>query len=383
MSTSLSTFESQIQPIIRDRTGNVVETNDIQDSLNRCIRYLINRHGIYATKNRAEIDIFKDVYEYPLPSDFHDAIELANPGTPTRTSRRTPVEFWKQLKNERNTIAVDTILGDRFLLVNRSSAGSSSRLHDMVSLTDNGTWAAAASTDATNLTADTVNKKLGGASINFDLDVSNSVNDYAAIENSTMTAVDLSGHANKGTLFVWAYIPDSTNVTGFTARWGNDTSNYYEVAITTAYNGRTLRDGWNRLGFAWAGATETGTVTDTAIDYAYLQVTYGASQTDDTDFRFDDISMKSPESMELHYYSTHFVKDSSGVTKTTFSDVSDETLFEDEDDDIFFYWALADAQLIKQTFEERADSKESFNEMLSFLKSRYASERKRESYKYY
>lgn len=383
MATSLQDFESQIQPIIRDRTGNTVETSDIKDSLNRCGRWLMNQYGVYATRDRSNIDIFPDVFEYPVPSDFHDIREIVTPGTPTHFEKKTPIEFWKRLRQENNITAVDTILGDRFLLINRANAGKSTVIHDMDSLTANGTWAVDATTDAVDIAVDTAVKKKGSASIEFDVDVSASVNDYAAIVNSTLTDVDLSSFTNKGTMFIWVWIPDATNVTGFTARWGNGSSNYYSQDATTDHNGQSYRDGWNRVSFAWKGSTETGTVTDTAIDYLYLQVTFDAAQIDDTGFRVDDITMKTPEYMELHYNSVNFVKSSAGVPQAAFSLADDVTIFADQDDDIFLYFALSDAQLIKKNFDERAESLRQRDEMVGFLKARYMSDRKRETYRYY
>jgi len=383
MATTLQDFESQIQPVIRDRTGTTVETNDIRDSLNRCIRHLINRHGVYATKNRSVLEVFPNIHEYPLPSDFHDIINIQTPGTPRKFTKKTPAEFWIRLDQEDNITAIDTILGNRFLLAKMSSAGSSNVLHSMDSLTTNGTWAAVAASDTANLTADTVNKKGGAASLNFDLDVSNSVNDFAAIDNTTMTAVDISAQEDQGTLFFWAYIPDVTNVTGFTARWGSDSSNYWEASATTGFNGEALRNGWNRIGMAWSGATETGTGVSSAIDYLYLQVTYAAAQTDDTDFRFDDVRMESPENMELHYYSTSFVQTSAGANQATFSATDDSSLLEDSEDDLLFYWALADAFWIKESIPERQEALKQFEDLLGRVKARYVSERKRESFRYY
>lgn len=383
MATTLNDFVSRIQPIIRDRTNNTVEVNDIRDSLNRCGRFLMNNHGIYATSNRSVISIFPGVFQYPLPSDYHDIRELADPGNPTHFTRKDATEFWKRLNQEDNILGIDVVLGDLFLLVNRRSAGNSSLVNGLNDLTDNGAWAAVAASDAVNLQQDTLVKKQGAGSIRFNVDVSNSVNDFAAIQNSTMTEVDLSSFTDSGTLFAWTFIPDATLVTGFTARWGSSTSDYYEQSVTTTHSGRTFTDGWNRVGFAWDGSTTTGTPDDTAIDFIYLQMTYSSGQTDMNEVRFDEVVMKLPEVLENHYYSNFFAQDVNGVAKAAFADGDDSTLFPDNDDDIFFYYALSDAQLIKQTFEERQESLRQFTQALGMLKARYTSQRKRESRRYY
>jgi len=291
--------------------------------------------------------------------------------------------LWLRLNSEDNIFSVDTILGDRFLLVKRSGAGASKLVHDMSTLTGNGTWAAAGSSDATNLTADTVTKKLGNASINFDIDVSASGNDYAAIENSTMTAVDLSSMADAGVLFFWVYIPDVTNVTSVLARWGSGSGDYYENSVTTSYNGQSFRNGWNRVGIAWEGSTATGTPVDTAIDFLHLRVVYSVSQADDTDLRIDEVRMETPDELEIPYYSTRFCKSTDNSLQDNFTANDDETLLEDEDDDVLFWYALADALWIKDRFTERQEALRQHEIALDKLRARYMSERKREVVRYY
>lgn len=380
-----SEYEGAIQSQIRDTTGGTVTTTAIQESLNRCISYLMNEHGMYVAKNRSDLSVFPTVYEYPLPSDFHDIINVQTPVTQGRDYRKTTArEFWSDFETIDKTLAVDTIKGTRFLLLKDSSIGASQVMHDCDGTTSNGTWAVEASTDAVNLTADTTNKKVGSASLNFDITVAQSVNNYGAVQNSTMTAVDLTSFQNLGTFFVWVYIPSITNLTSFTLRWGSDTSNYYENTVTAGHNGLAFRVGWNRLGFAWSSATTTGTPTVTAIDTLYFRVTYSASYANATDFRIDDIRVENPELMEVHYYSSSFVRNgSTSAIQLFFTQSSDESLLADEDDDLLFYWALADAHRIKENVNEVGIAMASFNDFLTRVKGRYQSERKKEVVNYY
>ena len=383
MATTLNDFVSEIQPIIRDRTNNTVETNDIRDSLNRCGRFLINNHGIYATSNREVLSIFPGVFQYALPADYHDIREIANPGDPTHFTRKDATEFWKRLDQTDNMLAIDVILGKLMLLVNRRSAGKSTLMHSMDSLGDNGTWGLVIPSDATNIATDTLVKKQGSGSIRFDVDVSLSGVDFAAIVNFDMSPLDLTSFVDRGTMFVWVFIPDATNVTSFTGQWGSSSSDFHEQIVTTNFNQQNFNDGWNRLGFAWDGSTTTGSPDDTAIDFLFLKITYDVAQVDMNDVRFDEVAMKLPEVLENHYYSKFFAQDINGNAKAAFSTGDDATLFQDQDDDIFFYYALSDAQLIKQTFEERGESQRLFEQALGMLKARYTSQRKRESRQYY
>jgi len=383
MARTQDQLTDEVQRRIRDKTGGTYEETDIQQSLNRCIRFLQNDHGMYPAKNRQDINVFPGIYEYPLPSDFHDIISIQDRGNPIRVTRKAPYEFWLRLEQEDNMVAIDTIYGDRFLLLRRASAGSRKVLHNCDSLTANGTWAVdSGSSDATNLTADTVNKKKGSASLNFDLDVSQSGNDYAEIQNSTMTALDLSAYADTGYVFAEVYIPNNTNISSFTMTWGSDASNTYAATVTTQHNGQSFRNGWNTLGFAWEGSTQTGTPVDTAIDYLAFRVTYTSSQTDDTDFRVDNIRIANPQNLEIHYYSSRFVKSNAGALQDDFQSGDDYSLLATMDDDLLYHWACAEG------FEALDNSlsqleRQSFDRLLSKVKPRYMSERKREVTRYY
>ena len=69
-------------------------------------------------------------------------------------------------------------------------------LSQMDSFDGNGTWSAA--DDAANVATQTTGEKRGAGAVEFDIDVSASVNDYATIENSTLTQVDLSSASDTG-----------------------------------------------------------------------------------------------------------------------------------------------------------------------------------------
>jgi len=379
MSRTLSEFVAQIGPLIGDATGGTVTTNAVRDSLNRCINHLIKDHGIYATKNRSYVDIFPSVYEYSVPSDFFDVINLQRNASPRDLLRVTTEDFWSNLGSYSEVFAVDTYRNAHSLLIKTANTSASTTINACESLTDNGTWAAEGSTDAVNVATESTNQTQGSGAISFDVDVSNSVNNYAAVQNSTMDQVDLSSYASKGTVFIDLYMPSVTYITSVTLRWGNDSSNYYSQTVTAQHNGFAFRSGVNTLGFAWSTATETGSVTDTTIDYLNVRVTYSASQADATGFILDNIRVENPYRVELHYYSTSFVQDgtdSSYVSK--FTNTSDASLLDNADDDILFNWALADAYWVKQMPNDRVEALRLCNEAIGRLKTRFNSEKKRE-----
>jgi len=238
MSTKLSDFISGVQTYIRDKTNGFVSESDLMFSANLGIKYLKAKTGIQASKNRSEIDIFPNVYEYKIPTDFQDLITIQERGKPINFYRKSPDEFWLRLNSGSKMLAVDSLLGDKFLLCHYSSAGSDAILNDCDSLTSNGTWSVTG--DATNLTLDEVNNITGSGALNFDITVSGT---SAGVENSGITSIDLSDEENGGTLFFSARIPDVTNITGFTAKWGSSSSDYWENTTTEQFSGLSLADG--------------------------------------------------------------------------------------------------------------------------------------------
>lgn len=373
---SVTEFESEIQPKIRDTSGGTVTTEHIRQSLNRGIRELINDHGVYATQDKSEVALFPSVYEYPLPSNFHSPISLQTPTLPKDIVRTTPSEFWRNFAD--NTMAFDSQKGSHVLLAKVTPTTTSKIAHTCDSLTANGTWAAEGSTDAESLSIDEANYKTASGAVSFNVTVGLSGNNYAAIQNSTLTAVDLTEYSGKSTAFVWVYIPSITNLSSFTLRWGSDSSNYYSKTVTAQYNGLAFRNGWNRLGFAWSSATTTGSPTVAAVDYLNFRVTYTGSYTSQVGFLLDDIRFENPTYIELHYYSTDFTQTTGGTLQDSFVNSSDQSLLNDSDDDFLFWHALADA---KEIIEDESGYSKAIVEKqkaLQRIKGRFQSQKKKD-----
>lgn len=384
MAITLNELEARIQPLLRDRTSGTVESSDIKRSANRQIRILRQRYGIHSLRNKAVLEVYPYIYEYAAETDFYDPINIQRrSGVSLDFDRVTPAEFWKYRNYTDMKLAVTARLGTTFLLVDYDKASEFKRIHALNDLTENGTWSAAASTDATNLTEDGRIFTQGNSSINFDIDVSASVNNYAAIENSDFTSVDLSGFVNNGKLFVDVFLPDSSNITGITLRWGSDASNYWEGSTTTQQNGLSPEDGWNTFGVLWEDATETGTVDEENIDYAYVQIDYSASQTDETDIRVDNLRIANATAFDIDYYSTYAVQASDGTRKTDLEDGDDSTIFEEIIDDYIMYKVLSEAFAQRSLDNDEAKANQRAEQALGVALGRHMSDRKREKRRYY
>ena len=383
MARALSALKDRLNIKIHDKTNGTIEDADSTVIFNNAVDKLKAFHEFPGTKQRADLDVYDSVFEYPIPTGYKAMIDIRIDNNKTEFQMVSAKDFWHDKNYGGNLHADDNVNETKLLLINRKTAKGNLLLHDCDSLTSNGAWAVVAASDAVNLTLDEAEIKTSSGALNFDLDVSNDAGNAAAVENSTMTAIDLSGHEDKSTLFCWVYIPDSTYTESFDLYWGSDSSNYWSQNVTTAFNGMTFKDGWNRLGFAWDGATEVSSPDSSAIDYLRLTENHNASQADDTDFRLDDIRSIMPERLVVNYYSNNFAKSSTGVYGTEFSENDDTSILENHQDQLLLKLAEEEAFEILREFDEAAKSRNMFNEMFSQIANDKPSEEDKATGMYY
>lgn len=282
--------------------------------------------------------VHNDVYDYSLPSDFKAPADTRPQVNRTLGSNMANVgikefDLYKALSNGDARIAIKNNDGTKSLRISQSLGRSPVLINAANGLTDNGTWAVVG--DGTNLTADTLDYISGSTSLNFDTGATATA---GGIANSTMTAVDLTDHDEKSTLFVWVYIPDSALVTNWILRWGNDASNYWSRTVTTAHDSTAFRNGWNLLAFQWNGATETGTVAPASIDYLDIRVTHTA--TADTDYRIDNIVSSLGSIWEIVYYSKFLFRSSASTWLEVPTADTDTINLDSESNNILVYETL-------------------------------------------
>lgn len=209
--------------------------------------------------------------------------------------------------------------GAPILRINQSSIGTKTDIHNANDHDANGTWAVdSTNSDATNIATDTVIYVNQGGSIRFDADVSQSANNRVTISVSDMTSVDLSAYQTTGIIRMWVYIPDVTDdtslyVTSVELRWGSSASAYWSLTRARPVNSAIFQDRWNLMEFAWKDATETGSVTETAINYLLVTINYSASQADAVGFRINDIRIYNPTEMKVIYFSSFTAQTSGNV----------------------------------------------------------------------
>lgn len=277
--------------------------------------------------------IHSDVYNYALPSDFKKPIDLRPQVSRTKADvglRQFSQEFDLSKDFENKGILITSNNGTKFMRVSWP-VNNPKTLHSMDSVTANGTWSAVGT--ATGIQAQDLYYISGNASIEFDV-----VNTGDGIQNTTMTALDLSDEDEIADIFVWVYFGSVANLTSISARWGNDlTTNYWSgVAQTAQADGTAFQIGWNLIKFSWSVATETGTVTPTTIDsFRVTLVTTGAI----ANVRVDNIIFSIGQVFDFSYYSKYLFKNSAGTWLSRYASDSDTIVLDSEAVNIFLFEA--------------------------------------------
>lgn len=318
-----SYLQSELSAIINGRLhGKFAQVQSTTVTMNRAVRAVLGDMDMRSMKRTSPLspNMFDEVYQYATPSDLKgdkiiDIRKQVNRDSVEHWLLMTETDFdrYKGIKPYRIALRDDSF--SRLLLIDGVEGEESTVIHNCDSLTANGTWAVVAGTDSSNLTLDTGNVVEGAGALNFDMAKGAAT---GAIELTGATQVDLTDYDEIGSIFLWVFIPDYSDaqgdtVTNFILRWGNDTSNYWSVTVTTNHEGNTFHDGWNLLRFDWNGASETGTVAPAAIDYLRLTVTKSTSLEADTDWRVDDIVCRLGDVYDVVYYSKYGWQTTAGV----------------------------------------------------------------------
>lgn len=377
MGITISQRKENLSPMLHGGTLNRVR--NVEALFERSANTMLSKIDPIDTFRLSSLSntVHDDIYNYSLPSDYKKIIDLYpqdNRQSRDTASRRFSERFALGAMLANKQITIEGSEGSKIIRINWKSR-QGKVLHSMNSVTANGTWSAVAT--ASGIVADSIIKYSGSASIRFDLAATGD-----GIQNSGMSAVDLTDEDEIADAFTAVYIKNSTDlaaITSFTVRWGNDlSSNYWTgVAQTTQADGTAFRVGWNVIKIPWSTATETGTVVPSTIDSFRIVV---AATSAVADLRVDNIIFSIGRAFDIKYYSKFIIKNSSGVwiTRTT---TDDDTVVLDNDaiQILLLEDVIAAAQQLEGTdssFDMMWAKKELYGEDLIDRKGLYAKYRK-------
>lgn len=307
MSYTIADVKSDLSAMLKGTTTDKIP--NIFSILKRAGRQLLLDIDPDETKRISEITnaLYDNVYDYQLPADVKgkkiiDIRPYVNRSG--KVTQRTSETF--DFDKENDTIQIKNNSGVKSIRI-AASVSAPKTIETFSSLTSGGTLTG--NDDCTNLTLDVQNYVAGSSSINFDLSGAGTT---GYIDKTYSTVFDLSDYEDKSAFFLYLYLPDSSILTSITLWWGNDTSNYFSATATQAQDG-AFHNGWNLIRFDWNGATETGSVDTTAIDYIRFSFVYDG--TADTDLRLDSLTLALGQIYESEYYSKYLYTDTNGTWK--------------------------------------------------------------------
>ena len=307
MSQSITQIKESL--IGMSHSGSLNKVRNVEALFERAAETLLSKIDPVETERTQALAqvVHDDIYNYSLPSDYKKVIDLFpqdNRGSLDDAQRTFAGRFDLRKMIADKKISIEGSEGSKIIRINwRSRQGVV--LNEMNSVTANGTWSAVGS--ATGVTANSIFKVSGSASIEFDLVASGD-----GIKNTTMTAVDLTDEDEVADVFAWVYLGSTTNVTSISAIWGNDltTKFWTSTAQTTQADGTALKIGWNLLKFPWSTATETGTVAPATVDSFQITVAASAAL---NNIRVDNIIFSIGRNFDIKYNSKFIFKNSAGT----------------------------------------------------------------------
>lgn len=332
VSISLGSLDTYLQDRLVNTIGSPVSQTERVRAINQVIQMMqatnnwdttkrvktisyLNEETDYSIVNDFGVSDFKDVYDVRDPDELYERFESIDERLFAEYARENRVVNVYSVEERDNAHIMRMIYRDgntRFIV------------HEMDSLTTNGTWASdTTDSDATTLAVDTNRKKDGSGSFKFNIDVSQSSNNYAGINTTDLTAIDLTDYENIATWRAWVDLSQMTAaqlalISSMEIRFGDDASNYWAITVDSSATGGTFTAGWNRVSWDWLNATTTGSPTVTSVNYIDLRINYGATMTDVNNIRWDQLVVIQPRDLEMVYFSEHMVNNS-GTLQNEFS----------------------------------------------------------------
>jgi len=308
--------------------------------VNRAARFVVSDIDLRSTKRRAYLapNLNEDQYDYQAPSDLKEqaVIDVARVESRLRRDKFDMVtrEYFDREKDRNsNLINIEDFDFFKKLRISANVRGDDSdvTLHNIESLTANGTWAVSGS--ASGLTLDSDVFIQGTASLNFDVSASYTA---ASAVVTGMTQVDISDYELGGSVFANVYIPDAVGLTSIVMKVGSDTTVFFRQNLTTTNEDLAFHIGWNLLRMDLASATEQGTVDMDNVDYIEFGLIGAGSAAATTDWRIDKVVARRGVSHEVYYYTkfawtntggTAYLENATATTDKLVADTSSYELF--------------------------------------------------------
>src|SRR3990167_5129416 len=304
MAVVVSTIADRVRVRCNTISGGRLEDSDIREFINNFFRFSSRKYLLPWTKRTQDLEIYDGVYSYTAPTDLVVPIEpqkyISEDQNDTFNFHATTQREFARNLNNQNDFAVDWERGTKFLNIRHNEGLGGSLIHNMDDVDENGTWAV--SGDGSGLVEDKQIFTEGSASLRFTVTGSGGT---TTIVNSTFTAQDLTDYEDKAYFFLELICPSANTsaLTSIRLRIGSSSSAYWQMTPTTRHRGDSINAGAGLIGFDWSTATEVGSPSVTAINYAQFVITHPTSGINGV-YRIDNFFVALPTYYQLPYYST-------------------------------------------------------------------------------
>lgn len=371
-----------IQNLLTDLSGSFHGTTinkvpNIYGVISRSARELLLDIDPKETSRTVQMpQIFNSIYDYALPSDLKgDAIIDLKP-----QAGRTPSDQFNQWYSKsfdanksfqnKNAISVEWNGGIKTIRIEADSLTHPTTICDTGSITG---WS-----PAVTLTTGVA----GAGALQFNLPAQASYSEAI----TTLYPIDLSGHLNVSTLFLWVYMPNGSGVTSLDLRWGSSASAYYTGTATETQQNTAFQDGWNLLAFPWTSVVGSPDVTKVT----YSRINFNYNGTAQTGVKICNLVSALGYIYDLKFYSKYLFRDAStGVFQESVSDVTDNTKLINLDTDSYNMLLNKTSEYVAQSLQG-ADSafdftffNNKYNNGLVAYSAKYPSERLVKAEPYY
>lgn len=382
---SVLDLKNDLEGVLHGTTNNQIQNLD--GVINRAARQLLLDLDPQETKRTVEFvaPIFNTVYDYPIAADVkgNKLIDIFP------QVQRIPQDVWLQSYNQafdvmkQNLFSMQNMFTMNFdsalktIRINAPWLNSPIIVNQIEAIATNGTWATGGT--GSNLTVNNSNFAQGSGSLQFD-----ATTGVAYIENSDMTAIDLSDYTNQSSFFTWVYVPTGSNLTNVILRIGSGAGAYYTATVTTTQQGTAFANGWNLCQFQWSAMTTVGAPDETAMNYARISLTLSANA---TACKVNGLNSILGTVLQYSYYSKYLFRNAStSAFQETVLDDSDLINLDTESYNLLFNMVAYLAAQQQQGSDSSYDGsffKDAYDKGLERYKAMYKSELQKPQGSYY
>jgi hypothetical protein len=224
-------------------------------------------------------------------------------------------------------------------------------------------------TNATNIVGES-------DSIRYDMAASGTTS--TSIE-TTSSATDLSYYSNNGYIIFEIEIPDLTDVTSISVKFGSNLStDYYLGTTTTDVNGGDLVEGVNTVKFLIADMTVIGSPDISSVTLWSFITNHATTKPIAYDFRLSDLRVVEPVTLTFKYIFYRVGKDASGTDIIEFTADTDIPFFIDRYPQYKFavaHKAAASLHRIMRAFASAGSEESLAKKALKRYKKNFSNER--------